>query len=303
VNQIEIPSGSGSYRWYYVDVTSGDFTAVFIFMIGSVFSARYSTSLKRGGVPREHAAVNFALYEKGVRTLWALTEYGDLALSADARSLHIGRSQLRYTGNGLEAQIRDKTAPFLVTQWGTPLEVQLELANIGPSLDEVRLVEGRSHFWRPIAPRAWATVRIKGLGLKLEGRAYHDGNHGLVPLGTDLRGWEWVRRHDADSTGIVYRPWTDSPAIIASISSTGSSLRREHLPAPPSERSSWGLKVPSSLGVSARPMLMESSPFYARAEASADGVHALGEVADFARFHAPSVRWMATWRTRAGGAA
>lgn len=299
MNRIEIPTSSGSYRWYYVDVTSGDFTAVFIFMIGSVFSARYSTAQKKGGRPGEHAAVNFALYEKGVRTLWALTEYGDVSASADGLGLTIGRSHLRYDAHGLYAEVRDKTAPFMLTQWGTPIEVELVLRPEGPTLDEVRLVDGLSHFWRPIAARAHAVVKVKSHGLTLEGSAYHDGNHGLVPLGSDLRGWEWVRRHDAQRTQVTYRPWSDSPAILAEVSATTASLTREPLPAPESVRSSWGLQVPRSLGVSGKPMLMESSPFYARSEAFGGGAHALGEVADFARFH--SVPWLAHFRTRAGG--
>jgi carotenoid 1,2-hydratase len=267
-------------------------------MIGSVFSARYSTAQKKGGRPREHAAVNFALYDKGVRTLWALTEYGDLGVSPDGLALRIGRSQLRYDQHGLYAQVRDKTAPFMLTQWGTPIDVELELRPEGPTLDEVRLVDGQSHFWRPIAARARAVVKVKSHGLVLEGAAYHDGNHGQVPLGFDLRGWEWVRRHDAQRTVVTYRPWSPGPAILADVTGQRASLQREQLPAPESVRSSWGLQVPKSLGVAGKPMLMESSPFYARQEAWGGGTHALGEVADFARFH--SVPWLAHFRTRAG---
>ena len=61
MNRIELPRQSGAYRWYYFDVTAGDFTAVFIFMIGSIFSARYSAGLKRGALPTAHSAVNFAI--------------------------------------------------------------------------------------------------------------------------------------------------------------------------------------------------------------------------------------------------
>ena len=297
MNQIEIPRASGSYRWYYVDVASGPYTAVFIFMIGSVFSARYSRALKRGAVPGEHAAINFALYENGNRVAWALSEYPHF--QADERSLRIGRSELRYTSHGLRAEIHERTAPFFMTGWGSELNVQLELTNEGPSLDEVTLVEGLSHAWRPIAPRARATVKLEPLGLRLEGRAYHDGNHGLVPLGTDLKGWEWVRVHDEARTSIVYRPWSAAPAIVASISQDHAHSHRQHLPEEARTRSAWGLRVPSSLGVRGQPRWMESSPFYARGEASFGCAHALGEVADFARFHSPVVRWMADFRTRA----
>lgn len=302
MNRIELPAKSGAYRWYYVDVTAGDVTAVFIFMIGSIFSARYSTALKKGGLPREHAAVNFALYEKGVRTLWVLTEYGDVHVSPDARELRIGRSWLRYDDGRLVAEVKDKTTPFLMTSWGAPTTARLELVPEGPTLDEVTLVPGLSHRWRPIAARSRAVVTLEGTDRRIEGRGYHDGNHGDVPLGSDLRGWEWVRVHRPDATDITYRPWGGAPATLARVTPDAATSRPEALPDAKTARTAWGLRVPTALGVSSEPMLLESSPFYARAEASTPDAHALGEVADFQRFHSPAVRWMASFKTHRGAA-
>jgi carotenoid 1,2-hydratase len=300
MNTIELPAASGAYRWYYVDVTAGDRTAVFIFMVGSIFSARYSMALKKGGLPREHAAVNFALYEKGVRTMWVLTEYGDVK-TPDAQTLQIGNSTLQYERRGLRAVIRDKTTPFMLTGWGGPAHIELELTPDGPTHDEVRLVPGLEHFWRPIAARARATVRVKERDLEFTGRAYHDGNHGQVPLGFDLPGWEWARTHSATETTVVYRPWADVPALQVRVDAKHAQCSTIDLGPRSAVRSSWGLPVPSTLGITGAPTLIESSPFYARLEAQAAGHHALGEVADFARFHNRSVRWMASFRTRAGG--
>ncbi len=56
-----LPDQPGAYRWYYADVTAGDVTAVVIFMIGAVFSPRYSAAAARGGRPIDHCAVNLAL--------------------------------------------------------------------------------------------------------------------------------------------------------------------------------------------------------------------------------------------------
>jgi len=302
VNHFELPTKSGAYRWYYVDVAAGDFTAVFIFMVGSVFSARYSASLKRGGAPREHAAVNFALYEKGARYLWVLSEYQDVTLSDDARTLRIGSSWLRYDEDRLTAEIQDKTTPFLLTSWGAPTHVRLDFSPMGPTHPEVVLVDGLSHRWRPIAARGEARVQVLSHGLDLRGRGYHDGNHGDVPLGGDLRGWEWVRVHGADATDITYRPWTEGPAARVHVTSSEATSQREVLPPPDSARTSWGLEVPRALGAGGAPRLLESSPFYARAEAHDARAHAMGEVADFRRFHSPTVRWMANFRTRVGGA-
>jgi carotenoid 1,2-hydratase len=296
MNHIELPSKSGAYRWYYVDVTSGEYTAVFIFMIGSIFSAKYSTSLKKGGLPREHAAVNFALYHRGVRTHWVLTEYGDVHLSPDGKRLTIGRSWLQYDEGRLTAEVQDKTTPFLMTDWGTPTKVSLELVPEGPTHGEVQLVPGLSHHWRPIAARAHAKVELDGLSLS--GRGYHDGNYGDVPLGSDLKGWEWVRVHGPDATQITYRPWSGSPAHVVKVTQDAAELQPTPMKAPESVRTNWGLSVPRTLGV-----LLESSPFYARLESTCDETHALGEVADFQRFHSPSIRWMANFKTRNGSAA
>ncbi|MEW5739413.1 MAG: carotenoid 1,2-hydratase [Myxococcota bacterium] len=303
MNAFELPTRSGAYRWYYVDVAAGDFTAVFIFMVGSVFSARYSAALKKGGSPREHAAVNFALYEKGARYLWVLSEYQQVSLSDDARTLRIGDSWLSYDDGRLLGEVKDRTAPFLLTQWGEPTHAALELIPEGPTHEAIRLVDGLSHHWRPIAARATARVQVHSHGLDLRGAAYHDGNHGDVPLGSDLRGWEWARVHGKDFTDITYRPWADGPAARVRVSAAEASCRRETIASSPSTRTSWGLRVPTSLGAGEAPRLLETSPFYARLESSDARAHALGEVADFRRFHSPTVRWMANFRTRLGGAA
>jgi carotenoid 1,2-hydratase len=303
MNRIELPERSGAYRWYYVDVTAGDLTAVFIFMVGSPFSARYAATLDKGGLPREHAAVNFALYEKGVRRLWVLTEYAQASVSADERTLQVGDSSLQYQAQGLSAEVNDRTTPFMVTRWGRPTQVALSLTPAGPSHDELRLVDGLEHFWRPIAARARARVQVKSHGLDFEGAAYHDGNHGLVPLGRDLRGWEWARVHGPEATVITYRPHALAPSVRVQVTDTTATSTREVLPTEASQRTRWGLRVPASLGLGTAPALMESSPFYARAEAREGQHHALGEVADFQRFHRPSVRWMARFRTRVGGTA
>lgn len=302
MNHFELPVKSGAYRWYYVDVSAGDYTAVFIFMVGSVFSARYSAALKRGGAPHEHAAVNFALYHKGARFLWVLSEYQGVALSDDARTLRIGHSWLRYDEDRLTAEIQDRTAPFMLTRWGEPTHVRLDFSPLGPTHPEVVLVDGLSHRWRPIAARGEARVQVLSHGLDLRGRGYHDGNHGDGPLGGDLRGWEWVRVHGADATDITYRPWADGPAARVRVTSSEAASWREVLAPGDRVRTPWGLEVPRALGVGAAPRLLESSPFYARLEAQDATAHAMGEVAHFRRFHRPTVRWMANFRTRVGGA-
>lgn len=293
MNRLELPSKSGAYRWYYADVTAGEVSAVFIFMVGSIFSARYSASLKKGGLPREHAAVNFALYENGVRRCWVLTEYQAVSLAEDARTLRIGASSLRYHDGAMTMQVKDKTTP-----WGTPTEATLHFTPVAPLGPELRLVDGLSHHWRPICARGDARVTVPTHGVDVRGLGYHDGNHGEVALGGDLSGWQWARTHRPGHTEIRYQPWGGSPGLTVRATDGLVQVARGEAPAQPSSRTAWGLRVPERLAVGDAPVLLESSPFYARLEAGAGDAQSLGEVADFARFHSPTIRWMANFRTR-----
>jgi carotenoid 1,2-hydratase len=293
MNRVELPTKSGAYRWYYADVTAGDTSAVFIFMVGSLFSARYSASLKKGGLPREHAAVNFALYEKGVRTAWVLTEYQAVSVDDDGRTLRIGESSLSYDEGGFTMTVKDKTTP-----WGVPTQAQVRFTPQAPLGPELRLVDGLSHHWRPICVRGEARVSVPTHEVDVVGRGYHDGNHGDVALGSDLSGWSWARTHHADATHITYRPWGGAPAIEVRATADAVDVQRQAPTPLRTARTGWGLQVPTELGPRLSPVLLESSPFYARLEAQGDGAQALGEVADFVRFHSPAVRWMANLRTR-----
>ena len=66
---------------------------------------------------------------------------------------------------------------------------------------------------------------MPSLGLTFEGAAYHDGNFGEVPLGTDLRGWDWSRKSDARATVVTYRPW-GGDELSVSVTDTGVEVRR-----------------------------------------------------------------------------
>jgi carotenoid 1,2-hydratase len=293
VNRVELPTRSGAYRWYYADVTAGEVSAVFIFMIGSIFSARYAASLKKGGLPRQHSAVNFALYEKGARSLWVLTEYQDVSLEDDGRTLRIGASSLHYEDGSMTMVVKERTTP-----WGSPTEATVRFVPQAPIGNETRLVDGLAHWWRPICARGEARVTVPTQGIDVTGRGYHDGNHGDVALGTDLSGWEWTRTHHAHGTTIQYQPWGGSSAIDVTVDQHDLTVRRASRGKGKTTRTGWGLQVPATLGVGGTPKLLESSPFYARLEAHSQKSQALGEVADFARFHRPTIRWMANFRTR-----
>lgn len=295
-----LPSTAGAYRWLYADVSVGDYSAVCIFMVGSLFSPRYAVAARRGGRPLEHCAVNFALYERGVRRRWVLSEYSRVE-QVDARCLRIGRSTLRYGEDGSVRMVVDeRTAP-----WGRRVCASLVLEPLTPRMDELRLVPGLPHYWQPLAPRARAWMKVESEGLEAEGLGYHDTNHGEELLGSRLPGWHWTRTHHAEVTVVDYHLPDGVPSVRVTGHPDGVWCERGVVTPPearPMSLTGWGLRVPSRLHagnvVLGEPRLLESSPFYARVEARVQGFDALGEVADFRRFHSPLIRWMAHFRTR-----
>ncbi len=295
---FELPKQSGAYRWLYADVVAGDFTAVVIFMVGSIFSPRYSTGARRGALPTDYCAVNFAFYDRSATWFWVLTEYPK-ATQLNANNLSIGQSSWRIDGNRVTIEIVDRTAP-----WGKPARAEIVLDPLVTSDLSVALSADEAHHWTPRMPRARGHIRIPSINVDVEGLAYHDGNHGREQLGPKLPGWRWTRIHHKDRTEVFYEP-QDFHAWSLTTANGSIALRRQSASAISLKRSGWGLRVPSNLieitsePTLQAPRLLESSPFYARLEAhGAAGTHAMTEVANFRRFHRAPFRWMAHFRTR-----
>jgi carotenoid 1,2-hydratase len=292
-----LPTASGAYRWFYLDVVAGDVTAVCIFLVGSVFSPRYAVRGPRGARPSEHCAVNLALYRGGRRTAWVLSEYGDPACTGD--TLRIGESTFSYDRwGGVEVNVTAREAPF-----GRRVHAAIALEPAGPPGPELALDASGAHRWRPVAPRCRASLTLPEDRRVLEGVGYHDTNHGDVPLGGALPRWSWTRVHGSDQSAVSYRlPGSDAAIDVQVRAGVAPRVERRATKAPADRRSGWGLRVPRRLAAGDVDLpadrLLESSPFYARLEGRKGGVSALGEVADFRRFHSPLVRWMAHFRTR-----
>ncbi|WP_257454845.1 carotenoid 1,2-hydratase [Archangium lipolyticum] len=295
-----LPDTSGAYRWFYADVTAGEYSAVFIFMVGSLFSARYSAGVKRGALPLEHSAVNFALYHQGRRQCWVLSEYPEASVRHEGRALRIGRSLLEYALDGtVRLEVDERCAPF-----GRAVRASLVLEPQVPAAEELQLVPGLPHYWRALALRAKARLEVASDGVVSEGLGYHDSNHGAELLGARLPGWHWARVHGPEETVVDYHlPGGVAPLRVSAGAMGTKSERRPLLAeARPTSLTGWGLRVPAQLHagntVVGVPKLLESSPFYARVEARRNGLDVMGEVADFRRFHSPYIRWMAHFRTR-----
>ncbi|MBN9688428.1 MULTISPECIES: carotenoid 1,2-hydratase [unclassified Corallococcus] len=295
-----LPDMAGAYRWFYADVTAGPYSAVCIFMLGSLFSPRYSVAARRGGHPLAYSAVNFALYHQGVRKLWVLSEYPRVELQGPGR-LRIGRSTLTHAVDGtVRMDVDDGTAP-----WGRPVRASLTLRPLTGRGPEVQLMPGLPHYWQPLAPRAEARLEVSTLGVSAEGMGYHDTNHGQELLGARLSGWHWARTHHANHTVVDYH-LPDGVAPVRMVAGANGVVceRGPNPEARPTSLTGWGLRVPAKMHtgneVVGAPRLLESSPFYARLESRRDALDTMGEVADFRRFHSPFIRWMAHFRTRLG---
>lgn len=293
------PQRSGAYRWLYADAHAGRYTVVCIFMVGAVFSPRYATGARRGARPLDHCAVNCALYRDGGRLAWVFTERAGAVV--EDRMLAIGGSRFAYGGGGaVEIAIDERTAP-----WGRPLRLQLVLEPSAPPAPEVPVDGHGPHRWEARVPRARAWLALDGE--RLAGAGYHDTNHGPERLGGDLPGWRWTRIHGPEATWISYRPPAPARALEVTARDGDTVVRTVVAPDEPLHRSGWGLALPARLAAGPiqlpAPSVLESSPFYARLEAAAGDLHAMGEVADFRRFHSPLVRWMAHFRMRVERAA
>ncbi len=294
------PETAGAYRWFYADVTAGEYSAVFIFMLGSLFSPRYSVGAPRGALPLQHSAVNFALYHRGRRVRWVLSEYPRALVLQEGRELLIGRSRLEYTRDGRVClEVEERCAPL-----GGAVRARLELQPESFSTEEVQLVPGVPHYWRALAPRARAWLSVDSEDVRAEGHGYHDTNHGAELLGARLPGWHWTRTHGPEQTVVDYHLPEGVAPLRVTAGALGTQCERgaARLEAQPTSLTGWGLRVPARLHAGNRvvgvPRLLESSPFYARVEAREGALDSLGEVADFRRFHSPFIRWMAHFRTR-----
>lgn len=277
------------YCWYYVDAVVGDRLFVVIFMHAPVFSARELLRERRGRASA--CAVNAAVYRGGKREAWVCSESARAQVTAE--SITIGASSLRRVGHTLTVHVSATQSP-----WPRKLAFDLTLKATAPAGEDIALAPG--HHWQALMPRAQASVTMGELSA--EGHGYHDSNYGESPLGCDLARWRWSRVHGTEATDIYYVPEAPGRGVHlhADAQATTTSVLDDVALA--SERSGWGLSLPQFLphGQDILPtgQLIESSPFYARLWHQRDGIDALTEVADFARFRSRRFAWMSYFRSR-----
>jgi len=252
------------YAWWYLDAVSDDgrFALVLIAFIGSVFSPYYAAARRAGAAdPRDHVAVNVALYGDGVRR-WTMTERRAADLSRDATTLRIGPSAIGWEDGDLVIDLDEVAAPL-------PRRVRgrIRVAPRQGPLPIQRLDAAGRHAWQPIAPAARVRVDLQAPAMRWSGEGYLDTNWGTEPLEKALSAWEWsrsvlpdggsllrydTRRRDGSAHALNLRvdadgtlePWP--PSAVAALAS-----------------SRWG--IPRSAAAGSRVLrTLEDGPFYAR---------------------------------------
>ena len=317
----------GGYAWWYFDAVSDDGARALtaIFFIGSVFSPDYAARVRRGESPRaeEHLGVNLALYERGHKRAWVMSEHGAAALGGvGPAGPRIGDSSIAPTaGGGLRVTLREHTAPFLVAlaKLGARVEGTIDLEPLGPPLDPVELASDGSlrHRWHVLMRAARVRVRFSRPDFAFEGLGYHDLNAGDGRLERAFASWSWARFHAEQRTTIVYatheragaaRAWVvdardDEPAAARAATLLPEGERRA---AP------WGLTLPRWFAVddNGRTLrctptrFLESAPFYARYAARlGDGADTtrstgVGEFLDLDRFDDRGIQFLLRFKTR-----
>lgn len=291
----------GGYCWWYVDALSEDRKRglTIIAFVGSVFSPYYAWSGWRD--PYNHCAMNVALYEKG-RDRWAMTERNDRSLVRDPDRIAIGRSSMNWSGDGLQIDIDEWTAPIPYRLRGA---VRLRFEAIADR--GYRLAADGGHVWRPIAPRASCEVDFGKGATSWRGEAYFDSNWGNEPLERRFRAWNWSRAHLADGDTVVHYDVAARHEPERSLALRfDRSATAEDIPSPSVNEmrpTFWRMRPRARGSADETPRLvrtLEDSPFYARSHLTGvvDGAPAdiMHEALSLDRFRHPVVRMMLPFR-------
>lgn len=279
-----------------------------IAFIGSVFSPYYAHARRRqpqGAAPAEaHCAVNLSLYRRPAgastfRRLWAMTERGAQALQRTPEQLRIGPSRLHWQGDGgLAIDVDEVTAP-----WPRRLRGRIELLPGSLPGQAFALDAAGHHIWQPLSPSARVNVAFDAPGLRWQGDAYLDSNHGSRPLARDFRSWQWQRSAlPGRRSRVLYEVQAadGSERTLALAFEADGGVQALALPpwqALPA--SAWGL--PRSSRAMQPPAVLdtlESGPFYCRSllRDADDGALAVHESLSLQRFERPWVQALLPFR-------
>lgn len=271
-----------------------------------MFSPYYAWARWRHGdanvAAEQHCALNLSLYRRApgatnYQRLWAMTERGAGQLQRSADRLAIGPSQLRWAADGLHIDIDEWTAP-----WPQRLRGRIHLQP-GARPGQAFVLDGAGHHvWQAISPLARVAVDFASPGLRWQGEAYLDCNHGSRPLERDFDHWHWSRARQPDGhCRVLYDLCAlDGQRRAVDLQLQADGRFRASAPEPlctlPS--TAWGIarctRAGAAPGIAAT---LESGPFYARSLlADGSGGIAVHESLSLRRFTSPWVQAMLPFR-------
>ncbi|WP_235533770.1 MULTISPECIES: carotenoid 1,2-hydratase [unclassified Roseateles] len=273
-----------------------------------MFSPYYAWARQRhgdgGARPEAHCALNVSLYRRPpghsrYQRLWAMTERGDTQLQRSEAHLQIGPSRLAWTdGGALHIDVDEWTAPWPRRLHGHIRVKPQRLPGKAFALDAA----GR-HRWQPLAPRARIELDFDAPGLRWQGDAYLDMNHGARPLARDFTGWQWSRRALPDhASRVLYEVQCadgSERAVALDIDAAGRIHARPLPPPCALPGTAWGL-ARSTRAAQAPELLatLESGPFYSRSllRDAHDGALSVHESLSLQRFSQPWVQALLPFR-------
>ncbi|MCH5377715.1 MAG: carotenoid 1,2-hydratase [Planctomycetes bacterium] len=275
---------------------SDDGTRAFsvIAFIGSVFSPWYAWSGRRE--PENHICMNAATYGRG--GCFAMTDRGRAALKQEPRRLTIGPSAMRWTGDRLEIELRERGAPpafggisgRIVVSPSAVTNVELPLSPDG------------AHIWRPFAPTCSVDVDLQQTGWQWRGHGYFDANFGTRALEQDFLTWTWGRFPGNAGTTCLYDATRRDGSSLSTrlfFDRTGLATSKPALTTKRISRSLWGLPRETRADEAFTPhqvKAMLDTPFYCRSmvRTMIDGKETTGvhEALDLRRFRSPLLKPM-----------
>jgi carotenoid 1,2-hydratase len=206
----------GAFVWWYVDLVDAEGTGcVVIWSFGLPFLPGIESS-NRGiapTVPRSRPSVNVAVYRRGRAILYTLQEVPTAEVRHSPGEWRIGRSVFRSADGSGRRNVHidlDLTLPGGAVLRG---EVRVEGAACRVPAG---LGDDPRHQWSPLCSATDGSARFEVDGVvlaEISGRAYHDRNVSVKPLGSlGIRHWLWGRVSSGSSERVWYLLWPERGA-------------------------------------------------------------------------------------------
>lgn len=297
----------GGYEWWYFDAEdpAHDRQVVVILLQGFVFHPRYlreyaaylrRPTRRRPPVARDFPCAYFVVYERGRIAHQFMLQYppADFAAATDRLDVAIGPNHATAASDGA-IRLRLRGTPWKLTWQGPQLLEGTTLTGeftFRPKFHRraeertflSRAMTGAKHHWVIANPLCdvegdfrvfGAEAPGEGLGVRFEGRGYHDHNYGTGPLGPGLKRWIWGRALFEDAVYTFHhavprdRSLPPETHLIAADADALAALQVGVVEADWSARNATLLRYPRTLAFDhvmrlCRPRLIDSAPFYMR---------------------------------------